>query len=398
MLPSELERRQIFYWLKRISSYTAWNRILGYFRAWADIAETSVREAVDKGWILTYDAEGRVNGGLLVKRHIPATTYPTGYGVNGEVVYETEPARVDARYTGTSIPESEYRFIRKGLAHMDEGVRRLRLGDKRVFQYNANGEFVMGNRAAGAWFTTLWRIELHETGIDEEHTPHWDEFKAALETLNDAKSECWPFIVETSDPRDLARNIYWTWLIDKLKSMTFPACLPEVPDPNDNILIPTGKTIPHSGVWEPVIAPKLAMSLFKSAPPPIGPFPINGCMNYLHGGSPAPKVKQANASGEEGFEQAVIWRLLWRDDRYEDGSIPAEEASYQFQEPRARQSASLPQTSAPSDVLFGESGQPAPRTGRWLVEGDLHASVTLKAGEAPPEHEGRAVRWVLAGP
>jgi hypothetical protein len=33
MLPSEAERKQIFYWLKRISSYTARKRILGYYRA-----------------------------------------------------------------------------------------------------------------------------------------------------------------------------------------------------------------------------------------------------------------------------------------------------------------------------------------------------------------------------
>lgn len=396
MLPSELERRQIFYWLKRISSHTAWNRILGYFRAWADIAEASVREAVDKGWIKTYDAEGKINGGLLITRHTPAETYPTGYGVNGEIVYETEPAHAYTEYTGTAVDESAYRRILKGLAHMDEGIRRLRLGDKRVFQYNANGEFVMGSRPADAWETTLYRIEYDGAAIDYEHTPYWNEFKEALETLNDVMRECWPFIIETSDPRDLARNIYWTWLIDKLNSMTFPAGLPEVPDPKVNILIPTGKIIPHTGIWEPVIAPKPAMSLFKSTPPATRPFPISGCMNYLHGGSPAPKVKQANASGDGGFEQAVTWRLLWRDDRYEDGTIPSEEADYVFQEPRASVPAPAAETTTPSDAVFAETGQPAPLAGRWLVENDLYVSVTLSLGEPLPQHDGRDVRWVLA--
>lgn len=397
MLPSELERRQIFYWLKRISSYTAWNRILGYYQAWADITETSVREAVDKGWIVTFDAEGKVNGGLLVTRHTSEKTYPTGYDTNGKIVYETEPAHVYTEYTGTSIPESDYRLILKGLAHMDEGVRRLRQGDKRVFQYNANGEFVMGNRAASAWMQTLFRIEDHETGIDEEHTPHWGEFEKALRTLNDVKGEVWPFIIETSDPRDLARNIYWTWLIDKLRSMIFPAVLPEVPDPNNNTLIPTGEVIPHTGIWEPVIAPKPAMSLFRTVPPPTGPFPLDGCMNYLHGGSPAPKVKQANANGEGGFEQSVTWRLLWRDDRYEDGTVPAEEAGYVFQQPQASvpSPSSTIETATPSDVVFSKTGQPAPRAGRWLVETDLHANVTVAQGELLPQHNGRDVRWVL---
>nr|WP_167761369.1 Imm71 family immunity protein [Duganella callida] len=45
LLPSELERQQIFYWLKRISSVTAWLRIFSYFQAWARAVEDSVRVA-----------------------------------------------------------------------------------------------------------------------------------------------------------------------------------------------------------------------------------------------------------------------------------------------------------------------------------------------------------------
>lgn len=396
MLPSELERRQIFYWLKRVSSYTAWNRILGYFQAWADIAENSVREAVNKGWIVTFDDEGKANGGLLVTRTIEPFDSISGIDANGNPIPARQERFTYTEYTGTSISESDYRFILKGLAHMDEGVHRLRKGDKRVFQYNANGEFVMGSRPADAWGTTLYRIEYDGAAIDYEHTPHWSEFKAALETLNDVMRECWQFIIESRDPRDLAPNIYWTWLVDKLKSMTFPTSLPEVPDPDDNTLIPTGKIIPVTGIWEPVIAPKPAMSLFKQAPPPTGPFPLNGCMNYLHGGSPAPAVKQANANGDGGFEQAVTWRLLWRDDRYEDGTLPDEEAGYVFQEPHTTLPTPVTDATTRSDVVFAETGQPAPRAGRWLVEHDLHASVSLAKGEALPQHIGRDVRWVLA--
>ncbi|NOV22262.1 hypothetical protein E5S69_01785 [Cupriavidus necator] len=31
-LPNDDERRKSFHWLKRISSYTAWKRILGYYQ------------------------------------------------------------------------------------------------------------------------------------------------------------------------------------------------------------------------------------------------------------------------------------------------------------------------------------------------------------------------------
>ncbi|QRN42730.1 hypothetical protein GDR29_16220 [Xanthomonas oryzae pv. oryzae] len=50
-LPNELERRQMFYQLKKESSFTAWNRMLELYQAWADVTERSVREADAKGWL-----------------------------------------------------------------------------------------------------------------------------------------------------------------------------------------------------------------------------------------------------------------------------------------------------------------------------------------------------------
>jgi hypothetical protein len=48
-LPSELERQQIFYWLKKLSSLTAWRRIFEYYQAWAEVTEKSVRQADNNG-------------------------------------------------------------------------------------------------------------------------------------------------------------------------------------------------------------------------------------------------------------------------------------------------------------------------------------------------------------
>ncbi|WP_234408282.1 Imm71 family immunity protein, partial [Xanthomonas fragariae] len=44
-LPNELERRQMFYQLKKESSFTAWNRMLELYQAWAGVTEESVRQA-----------------------------------------------------------------------------------------------------------------------------------------------------------------------------------------------------------------------------------------------------------------------------------------------------------------------------------------------------------------
>ncbi|WP_256725150.1 Imm71 family immunity protein, partial [Xanthomonas oryzae] len=48
-LPNALERRQMFHQLKKESSFTAWNRMLELYQAWADVTEESVRQADAQG-------------------------------------------------------------------------------------------------------------------------------------------------------------------------------------------------------------------------------------------------------------------------------------------------------------------------------------------------------------
>ncbi|QEE26260.1 hypothetical protein CS053_01035 [Rhodanobacter glycinis] len=348
MLPSELERKQIFYWLKRISSYTAWNRILGYYKAWADTVEQSVRIAVDKGWIKE-----------------------------------------------TGMPESDLIAILKALSHFEEGVRRLRSGDKRVFKRDANGEFAMGNIQYNYFRELLHRIDTGDMGIDEAHTPLWDEFKHTLNLLGRASDECWPEIIESRWIGDPSRTVYGDYLREHLPKMPFPCPLPDTLEPNNNLLIPTGKNIPCSGIWEPIEAPiKKGFSLFRNEDASHGPFKPAGCMNYLHAGSPAPQASLETTDANPNAD--VTWRLLWRDDRYEDGTIPAEEASYVFLEPQTVAPVPVAQVVVPSNIHVAKTGQAAPYAGRWLVENDLQASVTLAQGEPLPQHNGRVVRWVLA--
>jgi hypothetical protein len=346
MLPSEQERRQIFYWLKRISSYTAWNRILGYYKAWVETVEQSVRIAVDKGWIKE-----------------------------------------------TGMPESDLIAILKALSHFEEGVRRLRAGDKRVFKRDANGEFAMGNIQYNYFRELLHRIDTGDMGIDEAHTPLWDEFKHTLNLLGRASDECWPEIIESRWIGDPARTWFNDYLRDKLAKMTFPVPLPDVPDPQKDVLITSGSQMPFSGIWEPINAPvKKGFTLFRTETAHRGPFDPIGTAAYLHGGSTTPNMMvRGNRDG-----MPCTWRLLWRDDRYEDGTIPAEEASYVFLEPQTVAPVPVAQVVVPSNIHVAKTGQAAPYAGRWLVENDLQASVTLAQGEPLPQHNGRVVRWVLA--
>ncbi|MFT3721152.1 Imm71 family immunity protein [Pseudorhodoferax sp.] len=293
LLPNEHERKQIFCWLKQVSSWTAWNRILGYYKAWADAAEQSVRAAD--------------NAGILEK---------------------------------STISYDDYVYILKGLAHFEEGVRRLRKGDKRVFQYNAHGEFAMAGRAPNHWSIGIWG--RGEMGIDYEHTPHWEEFECTLKQLNAASGECGMVILESEHLDAAVPNIYGVWLQENLPKMQFPRMVFDIPDPSEDVLIRTGKVIPYTGIWEPVNNPKpKGFSLFKQ-PPSRGPFPVVGCMNYLHGASPAPRAKLETET--ESLRADVTWRLLWRDDRYEDGSIPEEERDYRFLQPGPINPIRLPRT------------------------------------------------------
>lgn len=347
-LPSDSERQQIFYWLKRVSSATAWRRIFEYYKAWAAATENSLRVAEEHGW--------------------------------GDE---------------TSLPQSHYVLILKGLAHCEEGVLRLSKGDKRVFKFDANGEFAMARRVLFHWAEMTTRIEMGENGINEKHTPLWAEFNETLTEACQAWQECALQILEPRYLGEPGLTLYGQWLKKELAAMSFPSELALVPDPVENTFVRTNEYTPYSGIWEPVDAPKTSfLSLLTGAPKPQPPFKIVGAMNYLHGGSKAPQITVETAT--DSFRLDTTWRLLWKDERYSDGTIPEEEAHYRFTRPYLVQPAPQPLT-VPEETIWAESGTAAPVTGKWLVESDLNASAMLNKGEKLPLHQGREVRWVLAG-
>lgn len=286
MLPNDKERRQIFYWLQRISSYTAWNRVLGYYRQWAQVAEAAVRLASEQG---------------------------------------TKPEAIKSQ-------ENELIQILRGLAHHEEGVRRLGLGDKRVFKYDTEGEFVMAGRVPSHWSQQLRLYEEGDAAISFSSSPLWGRFVSAMRQYFAAHRECGPEILESRFLESAAPMFYGKWMKEALPKKTFPNSLPDVPEPREVVLVPTGKEIPYSGIWEPIDAPvKKGFTLFRSEEAASGNFALAGCMNYLHGGSPAPKA--CVQTSHESSQLDVTWRLLWHDERYQDKAVPVEENSYVFESP-----------------------------------------------------------------
>ncbi|RZT10023.1 Immunity protein 72 [Duganella sp. CF402] len=350
MLPSDIERRQIFYWLRKLSSVTAWRRIFSYYQAWATVAEQSLREADAQGWA-----------------------------------------------DKTAVPESHYVLILKGLAHCEEGVLRLAKGDKRVFKFDANGEFAMARSVLFHWAEMITRVAEGENVIDEQHTPLWLEFTQALTAVCQAWQECADQILEPRYLGEPAPTHYGPWLQQELKTMDFPLGPESVPAPVDNQFVRTNDYVPCSGIWEPVEAPPLAKSLLRSLftrpDEPQAPFNIAGTINYLHGGSKSPQITVE--TGDDSQDIDTVWRLLWRDERYTNSPVPEYEAGYRFNYPKQAVD-SPPAVSSSDEIIWGETGSVAPVSGKWLVESDIKASVVLVKGEKLPLHDGREVRWVLA--
>jgi hypothetical protein len=87
---------------------------------------------------------------------------------------------------------------------------------------------------------------------------------------------------------------------------------------------------------------------------------IIGCPSYLLQGAPAPTCRLENGDGYRSeTPQPVTWRLLWKDDRYTDGTIPEEEKLYFVESPAIQ--ASPP----PTARLRAEPNTLVPKSGWW---------------------------------
>lgn len=98
------------------------------------------------------------------------------------------------------------------------------------------------------------------------------------------------------------------------------------------------------------------------------------------------------AVNQGGLIRPAVWRLIWEDKRYVDGSIPEEESLY-FRPAEAPKSA--PPTPAKIDpVLSLLSNERVARSGVWVVAHRLDARQRFELGDTLPRHEGLDVVWL----
>jgi hypothetical protein len=348
LVPNDLEQRQIFHLLKKGSSLTAWKRRLAYFQKWAEITENSVRKAD--------------NSGLLAADE-------------------------------SNIRYQDYVDILKELAIYEEGVTRLAKGDKRVFLYSEAYAFFVRSRRQASYWREFWnRLNTGEIRGGEK-TPYRDEFFKALDDFSNG-GEYAGFSLEPRDLDEPANLSYDLWHPIFLPKLPYPDPLPELPKPpKREVIVPTGKPVPFSGIWEP-------LDLEDNQ--------LTGVMNYLHGETKAPTYEQTfidHTDEEYGYDCDIIdvnWRLLWRDDRYEDGTIPEEEKDYIFvcpvpegvQNPFSVETFDyIEENHIPNPFLLGarraidsvNGGQPCPREGYWWSPAVKSGSRFFKKGEIMPK-------------
>jgi hypothetical protein len=363
LIPDEIEQRQIFYMMKKGSSWTRWNRALGYYRKWAEIAENSVREAD--------------NSGLLAAGQ-------------------------------STILYSRYVKILQGLALFEEGVTRLGKGDKRVFLYNeANAFFKRAWMPVDYWQTLRYKAEFGDAEW-KETTPYGKEFFKALDDLCNA-GETGGFAGEPRELDSPASVYYHLWYPIFLPRLPYPDPLPELPKPKEEVIIATGERVPYSGIWEPLDE---------------NTGQLIGVMNYLHGSASASTYQKSFVDYSDeycGFSKEIIsvrWRLIWRDDRYEDGAIPEEEKSYTFVCPvpegvermfNADPLKYIKKHNLPHPFLTGahhvlnraEGGEACPREGYWWSPADKEGKTHLfKKGDLLPIFHSREYAetyWLWAG-
>lgn len=364
-IPTPDERKRLFRLIQQYSSWTAWAFVGGYHKAFIDVLKTAFEET---------------------QQNPPATEGPL-------------------------IDTWEMTGFLNGYASFEGALVKLRKGDKSVFKFIGYGAssspyFWEANRKVDIWADGILGAMFYTRGMDVPIARHpmFPKIEVALKNLSEAWS-CVGVSLETRHT-DLPAPIEKPTLagssgIDcgsRLDYSTIPAAadLPDVPTPAEELLIKTGDICPAYGIWEPAKVPmsKGFIGLFKQPQVPADhEFELDGCMNYLHQGSAAPTIAfEGDGRRREG--RPTVWRLIWRDDRYLDGTLPAEESQYRFFEPKSEPTPPPAPSEGPT-VLMRISGEVAPEGGVWACESNLHWRITVKKGDTfPIRADGWSVGWI----
>lgn len=333
---TEQDRSKVFWLLKKYSSYTAWKALGDAYFVFADAYMKAI-ELVDHSHADPLDEEAFAD---------------------------------------------EAKRILTGRIGFEQGLPRLKQGDRSVWRRNSRGALAVG----GNKIYYIGQI-MNEREFVLDWMKNKSDVQHALSVL-DEKNKGLGSVTERTPERDRATWGQKTVFDPFYGPFNFPSQLPEVPHPT-NIVIATGEEVPFDGIYEPEWGPlpdapnpgllakiKTLLGNKPSLMDDVGDDGLAtvrhrdiGCMNYLLSCTQAPLYRD----GELDPDIPVQWRLIWKDTRYLDGTIPDEESEY------------LAQTvEAPTARLRCEAGRPCPAEGEWstpAAQGSRH----FKQGEIMPD-------------
>lgn len=301
-LPNDQERRALLATLEQQSSLRAWTRVYEYHQTFVDAVEAAWRHG---------------------KQYPPTDPHITQY-----------------------VHDSWMGDLLRSHVALQKGVEKLRKGDKSCFKFlGAAGHFSEGLGGLSWWLDMLGRyLFAGGTEFSPYHSPKWGQIESALR-------ESWQVYSEVGivvEPRflDVPATIESIDHLHDAKLMSTATIfranfarsdLPPVPEPQPPTLVPTRQEIPCHGIWEPVrtsarggpVQGLVKRWLATEAPRDLV---VDGCMNYLCQGSPAPSIAfPEDDSRKEG--RGTMWRLIWKDERYGPNGVPSEEDDYVFHAP-----------------------------------------------------------------
>lgn len=212
------DRRKLFWYFQRKTSYAAWKRVADGFDEFAVIFEQQVREEpIAKGSIFEYCWES----------YFPEV-------IKGQVLYE-------------------------------KGLRALGAGDRTVWLYNERGILDDAETVAGRWY-----IELVNHGMQGDHYME-GKYVPALTDAMRRYSKAAHVTAQIIQPRmaDTPAPYAWsTFWKDDFAALPLPAILPDLPIPGSETLARTGEIAPVFGIYEPQIKDGCMNYLLAGVPAP----------------------------------------------------------------------------------------------------------------------------------
>lgn len=337
------ERRKVFWLLQKYSSYTAWNALANAYYEFSDAWMIAIRSA---NWSSAAEEEN------------------------------------DRDWTKT---------ILDGRIAFEKGLPLLKKGDKSVFCYRSNGYL---GETADTYELLVKIMNPNEYVLD------WMKNKNDVEN---AYSKYFSSIKGLFGILERSSNVYpagWGsgWIFkDVYQPFDFPIFLGVAPSPM-YITVETGAEVPFDGIYEPewgaaasavngffnklkstLSSPPSLMGSGNSNTGPVERLANVGCMNYLLANTTAPQYQD----GERDKPMPVTWRLVWKDERYLDGTIPEEEKEY-----LAVRDATQSSVNPDAISIRVEARKSCPQTGYYFTPAQTNSRRLFKQGDIMPSLGG----------